>query len=82
VIHAFVDAGVKVVLVTHLHDLAQGLYRERFEHALFLRAERQPSGHRTFRIVPGEPLPTAHGSDSYERIFGVPLTEAATTESV
>jgi hypothetical protein len=82
VIHAFVDAGVKVVLVTHLHDLAQGLYRERFEHALFLRAERQPNGHRTFRIVPGEPLPTAHGSDSYERIFGVPLTEAATTESV
>ena len=38
--------------------------------ALFLRAERQPDGRRTFRLLEGEPLPTSYGPESYRRIFG------------
>ena len=38
--------------------------------ALFLRAERQAGGLRTFRLAEGEPLPTSYGQDLYERIFG------------
>jgi DNA mismatch repair ATPase MutS len=71
VVRAMVEAGVKVVFVTHLFDLADGLYRERLETALFLRAERTESGRRTFRIVPGEPLATSFGQDSYRRVFGL-----------
>jgi hypothetical protein len=37
---------------------------------LFLRAERRPDGHRTFRLLPGEPLPTSYGEDLYQEVFG------------
>ena len=37
---------------------------------LFLRAERRPGGHRTFRLLPGEPLPTSYGEDVYQQVFG------------
>ena len=70
VITALLDAGVTVVLVTHLYELAHGFYADARADARFLRAERLPDGRRTFRVVDGEPLPTSHGHDLYERIFG------------
>ncbi len=63
------EAGIKVLFVTHLFDLANGFYLQELDTALFLRAERQPDGRRTFRLVEGEPLPTSYGEDSYRRIF-------------
>lgn len=68
---ALTEAGVKILFVTHLYDLAHRLYRQRREDALFLRAERRPDGRRTFRLGPGEPLPTSFGEDSYRRVFGI-----------
>jgi MutS domain V len=70
VVHAMIDARIRVVYVTHLYDLADGLFREERPDALFLRAERGPEGRRTYRVVPGEPLPTSHGADVFRRIFG------------
>jgi hypothetical protein len=55
-----------VFFVTH------GFYQQELATALFLRAERQPDGRRTFRVVEGQPLPTSYGEDSCRRIFGVP----------
>jgi DNA mismatch repair ATPase MutS len=70
VVRALVEAKVKVVYVTHLFDLADSFYRQGDPNALFLRAERLPDGKRTFRVLPGEPLPTSYGGDSYRRVFG------------
>ena len=70
VVGALMEAGVKVFYVTHLFDLADGFYGQQLETALFLRAERQPDGQRTFRLLEGEPLPTSYGPESYRRIFG------------
>jgi DNA mismatch repair ATPase MutS len=70
VIRAMTEADVRAVFVTHLYDLAETLHRQRLAGAVFLRAEREPDGRRTFRIVPGEPLSTSYGQDSYRRIFG------------
>ncbi len=70
VIRALTEAGIRIVFLTHLFDLAHGLYRQGLDTALFLRAERRADGQRTFRLVEGEPLPTSHGEDSYKRIFG------------
>jgi DNA mismatch repair ATPase MutS len=70
VVRAMVEANVKVFYVTHLYDLANSLYQEQSQTGLFLRAERKPDGGRTFRVLPGEPLPTSYGEDSYRRIFG------------
>jgi MutS domain V len=70
VIRAMLDRHIRVFFVTHLYDLAHGLYAQRLPGALFLRAERERDGRRTFRLRPGAPLPTSHGEDSYRRIFG------------
>jgi DNA mismatch repair ATPase MutS len=76
VVRAMVEAEVRVFFVTHLFDLADSVHREQLESTILLRAERQPDGRRTFRVLPGEPLPTSYGEDSYRRIFG-PAHEAA-----
>lgn len=74
VVRAFADRGVTVLLVTHLVDLATGLFEEARPDACFLRAERLPDGRRTFRILAGQPLSTSFGRDVYERVFGTRST--------
>ena len=81
IVRALLEAGVRVFFVTHLFDLAHSLYLQKAAAALFLRAERQAGGQRTFRIAEGEPLPTSYGPDLYERIFGAaPQPAAARTD--
>ncbi len=70
IVRAMLEGGIKVGYVTHMFDLADRLRAERDGDAVFLRAERQADGRRTFRIIPGDPLPTSHGQDIYRRIFG------------
>jgi DNA mismatch repair ATPase MutS len=79
IVHALLEAGVKVGYVTHMFDLADGFHQEARPDALFLRAERLPDGRRTFRVLEGEPLPTSHGVDVYQRIFG---SRPATADSL
>jgi hypothetical protein len=69
IVRALLQAGIRVVYVTHMFDLAQGFYLQKMATALFLRAERQGDGRRTFRLIEGEPLPTSYGEDVYRRIF-------------
>ncbi len=69
IIRALTEAGIRVIFVTHLYDLAERLYAEHDPAMLFLRAERQSDGHRTFRVLEGEPLPTSYGQDLYQSVF-------------
>ncbi len=69
IIRAMIDKHIKVIFVTHMYDLARSFDEQQLGTALFLRAERQPDGVRTFKLVPGKPLPTSYGEDSYRRIF-------------
>ena len=71
VIRALTEAGIRIIFVTHLYDLAERYYAQHDPAALFLRAERQPDGRRTFRLPAGEPLPTSYGQDLYQQVFGV-----------
>jgi hypothetical protein len=70
IIRAMLDKQVKVFFVTHMYDLAHGFFEQHLDNTLFLRAEREPDGRRTFKLIVGEPLPTSYGEDSYRRIFG------------
>jgi hypothetical protein len=70
IVRALLEARVKVVYVTHMYDLAGSLYRQGLHAALFLRADREAGGRRTFRLREGEPLPTSFGRDVYAQIFG------------
>jgi MutS domain V len=75
-VRAFGQSGVRTFYVTHLYDLAKGLYDEEHDGALFLRAERREDGSRSFKLRRGQPLPTSFGADSYRRVFGKELTPA------
>jgi DNA mismatch repair ATPase MutS len=70
VVNALLEAGVKVMFVTHMFDLANSFHQQGLETALFLRAERGADGARPFKIAEGEPRPTSYGEDSYRKIFG------------
>ncbi|HEY5582870.1 MAG TPA: DNA mismatch repair protein MutS [Ruminiclostridium sp.] len=71
IICALLEKHIKVFSVTHLYDFAHGFYEKQMEEAIFLRAERQSDGGRSFKIIEGEPLKTSFGEDLYDRIFGV-----------
>lgn len=70
IISALMDGRIKVICVTHLYELARGFYDGNTENVLFLRAERQSCGSRTFKLIVGEPLPTSFGGDLYRSVFG------------
>ena len=77
VLRALLEDGIRVLYVTHMFDLADGLYRQRLGTALFLRAERGGEGARPFKLTVGEPLSTSYGEDSYRRVFGKSISTAA-----
>lgn len=70
IVSALLEGRVKVFYVTHLYKLARGFYDRKMENAVFLRAERQADGRRTFKLGEAEPLQTSYGVDVYNKIFG------------
>jgi len=70
IICALLEKRIKGFFVTHLYNFAYGFYDKKMENAIFLRAERQTDGGRTFKLIEGEPLQTSYGEDLYKRIFG------------
>ena len=77
IVRAILGARIKVVYVTHMYDLAEGFRRQNVANTLFLRAEREPDGRRTFRLREGEPLSTSYGPDLYQEIFAGNEPEAS-----
>jgi len=71
IVCALLEMRVKVCYVTHLYTFARTVAETNDGQALFLRAERNPDGTRTFRIIEGEPLETSYGEDLYRQIFEV-----------
>lgn len=69
IISALAEKRIKIFFVTHLYEFAHGFYQKKPEDAIFLRAERQTDGGRTFKIVEGEPLQTSFGEDLYKIVF-------------
>jgi DNA mismatch repair ATPase MutS len=66
---ALVEKRIKVFFVTHLYEFAHALYRNNKGNAIFLRAERQADGSRTFKVIEGAPLETSYGEDLYRAIW-------------
>jgi hypothetical protein len=70
IIRAMTEAGIRIVFVTHLYDLAESIHERGDARVLFLRAQREPDGNRTYRLLAGAPLPTSYGEDLYRETFG------------
>jgi hypothetical protein len=71
IIRGLTEAGIRIVFVTHLYDLAESIHARADGRVLFLRAQREPDGRRTYRLPEGAPLPTSYGEDLYLETFGV-----------
>ena len=69
IVNALLEKRIKVFFVTHLFDFANSYYYKNRENAIFLRAERQTDGTRTFKLKEGEPLQTSYGEDLFNKIF-------------
>lgn len=69
IVAALLEHDVRVYFVTHLYDFAAGARATWQESAVFLRAERQPDGSRTFQLKKAEPLDTSYGEDVYREVF-------------
>jgi len=69
IISALLEKRIKIFFVTHQFEFAHGFYDKKMENAIFLRAERQADGGRTFKIINGAPLETSYGKDLYNSIF-------------
>jgi DNA mismatch repair ATPase MutS len=76
IVSALLEKRLKVFFVTHLYQFAHGFVDKKTENAVFLRAERQADGARTFKLIEGEPLQTSYGEDLYNMIFDEMTTEA------
>jgi MutS domain V len=70
IVRAMTEAGIRIVFVTHLYDLAESIHARADASDLFLRAQREPDGRRTYLLPVGAPLPTSHGEDIYLETFG------------
>ena len=70
IVSALLERHVKVFFVTHMVEFARDFYDKAMKNAIFLRAERQDDGQRTFKLIEGKPLQTSFGEDLYHRIFG------------
>jgi len=69
IVRALLDKRIKVFFVTHMFDFARSVHDMNRGDAMFLRADRQPDGTRTFKLVEGAPLATSFGEDLYKKIF-------------
>jgi DNA mismatch repair ATPase MutS len=69
IVCALLEKRIKIFFVTHLYEFAHGFYEQTMPNAIFLRAERQVDGGRTFKLLEGEPLQTSYGEDLYDKIF-------------
>lgn len=69
IICALLEKRIKIFFVTHLYEFAHGFFYKKMENAVFLRAERQADGGRTFKLIEGEPLQTSYGEDLYRALW-------------
>ena len=69
IVTALLEKDIKVFFVTHLYEFARGFFDRNMNDAVFLRAERNADGTRSFRLLEGEPLETSYGEDLYREVF-------------
>ena len=79
---ALVEKRIKIFYVTHLYDFAHSIYEKHRATSIFLRAERQADGSRTFKLIEAEPLQTGYGVDLYNEIFGAEASVSGETSGV
>lgn len=68
VVCALLEAQITVFFVTHRFGFAEWFHDQDAHPALFLRADRDADGRRTYKLTPNAPLPTSFGAELYARL--------------
>ena len=79
IVSAVLEGGRRVAFVSHQFAFTNAMYESGRDSTLFLRADRQEDGRRTFRLTVGKPLATSFGEDVYREVF---LRDAAEQHSI
>ncbi|WP_416413874.1 MutS-related protein [Pantoea sp. App145] len=69
IVTALTESNVKVLFVTHTSEFACEYFSENHNDTVFLSAQREQNGGRTYKIFPGEPQDTSYGEDLFNEIF-------------
>lgn len=69
IVTALFEHNVKILFVTHLFEFADFMYCRNMEMAMYLRAERNQNGSRSFCIKEGKPQQTSYGEDLYNEVI-------------
>lgn len=69
VVLALTRRGMRVIYVTHMYQLAEGLAEMHDESHLFLRTTLTPDGRASYRLHTGAPEPRSNGIEMYDRVF-------------
>jgi len=70
VVCALLEARIRVIYVTHQYDFAESCLHQHGQSTLFLRALREPDGHRNFKLIVAKPLSTSFAEDLYRQLGG------------
>jgi hypothetical protein len=71
IVCALLEHRITVVFVTHQYEFAAFFYAHKTKTMIFLRAERQNDGGRTFKIIPGAPTNKSFASDIFRKYFPI-----------
>ena len=80
IVLALLDREVMVFFVSHMYEFAHAFLDDPEVKTLFLRADRDEEGARSFRLRPEKPLPTSFGADLYQTIFKTKSTRERAVE--
>ena len=64
---ALIEQGAEVFAVSHQYTYVSAFLND--QTTLYLKAQRNQDGSRSFKIVQGKPETTAYGQDIYRKIF-------------
>jgi MutS domain V len=67
IVSALMENDVTVFFVSHMYEFPRSFLDD--DRVLFLRADRDEGGGRSFRLSEAKPLPKSFGIDLYKRIF-------------
>lgn len=71
IVNALLEKKIKVGYVTHMFELSHLYYELGMKEALFLRADRNDMGERSFKLKEGKPLSSSFGGDVYKAVFNL-----------
>jgi DNA mismatch repair ATPase MutS len=80
IVSALLEKRMKMFFVTHLYTFAHNVFKMGTKNAIFLRAQRESDGTRTFKLLEGEPLETSYGEDLYNQVFSSEKEQKVTAQ--